>query len=732
MRWRRPFWLILGLTPWCANAVQPEYAEIAAKFASTPQLKFAALDLQKLDAEDAIADKLAGQPMRFAVAQQAARTPDNSGQWSRAKDGSWVWRLAVEAKDAAHLNFGFTRFNLPLGAELLIVDAEGDMALGPYTAKDRLPHGQLWTPILYGERAVIELRVPAAERDRVDLELGRVNQGYRGFGVKSPTCKSGACNTDVACLASSDPWNEPRRAVGAYTRGGVDTCTGSLLNNTRNDGRMLFATASHCNIRDDNAAASVVVYWNYESPTCRTPGSPDSGTALPKPSSTTQGLRFLAATDSIANGAPGNVNTRSDWTLLELATPPAGNNFNLFWAGWDRSAPPMTCSAPSSASSTTGLCASIHHPNVDEKRITFVESNLTRTNYYSNAVNLHWDARWDPTPPVLANISPVPSSLPPSVTEPGSSGSPLYNAERRMVGVLSGGPSACGATGEDLRDFYGGLFHAWEGNGTPTTRVRDYLDPTNSGVTRIDGFPRTSSGFTVQLNSTAFSSGASAGGDVTVSAAATGGSGSLTYEWDTDGDGVYERSGSASSMTVRYPRALNPATIAVRVRDSSGTMATSSRTFEVRGPLLSAAATGQPSEVCGNGDGVLDPGERWQLPVRISNAGSGGLGSGNALFAAASSGSLELGPNQFGYRGSRQAASCGFNFIDIASGSNATTSLALTQSDDGRAADAISLGGRGILLYGQRYTQAVMSTNGYISFAKVGRRYSHSVRYLSQ
>lgn len=83
--------------------------------------------------------------------------------------------------------------------------------------------------------------------------------------------------------------------------------------------------------------------------------------------------------------------------------------------------------------------------------------------------------------------APQPTSLPPSVTEPGSSGSPLYNADRRLVGVLSGGPSACGATGTSLRDQYGGLFHAWEGVGTPITRMRDHLDPLGVNPEFIDG-----------------------------------------------------------------------------------------------------------------------------------------------------------------------------------------------------------------------------------------------------
>jgi hypothetical protein len=77
--------------------------------------------------------------------------------------------------------------------------------------------------------------------------------------------------------------------------------------------------------------------------------------------------------------------------------------------------------------------------------------------------------------------------VPPSVTEPGSSGSPLYNAQRRLVGVLSGGASFCGASPNQLNDLYGMLAHAWEGLGTDSTRVRNWLDPTGTGATSLGG-----------------------------------------------------------------------------------------------------------------------------------------------------------------------------------------------------------------------------------------------------
>ncbi len=460
--------------------------ELLKDLATVEVKRFDALDLDTLAAEDEFNDAMPGAPRRYAVPRKVRFTPENSGTWAQSPTGRSVWRLRVTADGAAHLNFGFSRFAVPEGAALTLISEDGQFKLGPFTSRDMLPHGQLWTPVLMGEAAVLHLAVATDARDSVVLELTQINQGYRGFGIRSKVCKSGSCNTDVACLSPGDPWNENRRAVGALSYGGSAFCTGSLLNNTANDRRMLFATATHCGVNDDSAAATTVVYWNYESAICRVPGSADSGApGAPPPSSTSQGLRFLAGTNNPFEGG-GAANSRSDWSLLELAEPPADNDFNLFWAGWDRRPPPTTCAAPGSAAETAGLCASIHHPGGDEKRITFVEVPMTVDNIAA-AEDVHWLANWDPTPPELPLISPLPPTLPPSVTEPGSSGSPLYNAERRLVGVLSGGASFCGVAPSGLNDQYGGLFHAWDGLGTASTRMRDHLDPLGSGPQFIDG-----------------------------------------------------------------------------------------------------------------------------------------------------------------------------------------------------------------------------------------------------
>lgn len=465
-----------------------------------PGAKFPALDLDKLAEEDTLRDQFPG-PKRFAVGHDLAVSPQTHGQWRELADGLWQWRYAVRTADAIHLNFGFRNFELPEGAKLSIVSPDSGDSLGPWGPEENREHREFWTPIVRGHGAIIEVVMAEEAREELELTLVRVGQGYRGFGAKSQACKSGACNTDVACLTNGDPWNAPRRAVGAFTRNGTDTCSGSLVNNTARDRRMLFATATHCGLTSNAAAQSMVVYWNYESPTCRAPRPNANDPVLPKPTdpeNITNGFALVANTRNPFGG--GTAGPRSDVALVELDPFDATPQPNLHWAGWDRrlgstDEPPGSttgtwpCGAgPVGPFLTEGLCATIHHPGVDEKRITFVNTPFTVGNI-SGGVNVHWRANWISTPALPA--IPVPPPYPVSVTEGGSSGSPLYNAERRLVGVLSGGPSFCGNEGGYF-DFYGALFHAWNGEAGASSlqRMRDHLDPTNSGVAFMNGSDR--------------------------------------------------------------------------------------------------------------------------------------------------------------------------------------------------------------------------------------------------
>ncbi|MCS6844855.1 MAG: S1 family peptidase, partial [Caldilineales bacterium] len=385
---------------------------------------------------------------RFALPIPVDLSPANSGRWETLADGTRLWRLRLRSAGALSLNLGFDRYVMPDGGQLLLYTPDGSAVRGPFTAADNEAHGQLWTPLLEGEEIVVEVRVPAEAAPKLELHLASVNHGFLPFG-QLPT--SGACNVDVVCGAADgypqvDAWRDQIRAVAAISTGGSIFCTGFLVNNTAQDLKPYFMTARHCGVSSSNAP-SLVTYWNYQNSFCRPPGSPASG--APGNGSLSQ---FNTGSYWRAGYSP------SDFTLVELDDPinPA---YNVHWAGWD--------ATPADATSAVG----IHHPNGEEKRISFENQPTTTTSYLGTSV-----------PGDGTHVRVIDWDL--GTTEPGSSGSPLFNQDRRVIGQLHGGYAACG---NDDSDWYGRFSVSWNGGGTPSTRLKDWLDPLNSGVLVLDG-----------------------------------------------------------------------------------------------------------------------------------------------------------------------------------------------------------------------------------------------------
>jgi hypothetical protein len=210
-----------------------------------------------------------------------------------------------------------------------------------------------------------------------------------------------------------------------------------MVNNTAQDQTPYFMTANHCGI-NSGTAASLVVYWNYKSPTCGLHG----GGSL---SQWQNGSYWRAAYST------------SDFTLVELDDDP-NPAYNVTFAGWDR-----TTADPTSA-------VAIHHPSCDEKSISFENDGCTTTSYLGTS-----------SPGNGTHIRVIDWDL--GTTEPGSSGSPLFDPNHHVVGQLHGGYAACG---NDLSDWYGKFSVSWTGGGTSSSRLSDWLDPGGAGAVSVD------------------------------------------------------------------------------------------------------------------------------------------------------------------------------------------------------------------------------------------------------
>lgn len=384
------------------------------------------------------------QPYRFAVTQEVAFTPSTTGTWESLPDGR-LWRLRIHSPGATSHNLAITRFDMPEGAKLWIYDPQRKRVDGAYTARNRNRRGSLWLPVIVGDEIVVELFVPNGVR-QPEIVIGKVNQGFRGF-EKDDLPNGGTpgdCEIDVICPESAGYWDDPIRAVAVYTLNGVAACTGTLLNNTAIDFTPYFLTADHCGIGTGNDH-TVVVYWNFEAPVCDTHTGGD-----------------LDENQSGATLRASSANT--DFALIELDDKPRDLGYNVWYAGWD------------ATGTTPATTVAVHHPRCGVKSISF----STPSTWTTDAD--FWRSDW--TVPVTRTEA--------AVTEPGSSGSGLFDAStKRIIGQLYGGPSFCGASASSLWDRYGKFSVSWTGEGTSSTRLSNWLDPVPTGATSLHGDPHT-------------------------------------------------------------------------------------------------------------------------------------------------------------------------------------------------------------------------------------------------
>ena len=415
-------------------AMQPDLSSLNA----VPRHAVAASTVAKALAQ--VSDK--SRPLRFAVLADLPVALDG-GLWDRAPDDRARWRARVSSAGALAIALEFSRFSLPAGAELWIYDARGELVQGPYSRRDQTPEGKLWTALVPGDEAVIELRVPEAQKSAVSLQLGKLSHAYLDISkaaVDAPA-KSGSCNIDVIC-SDGDNWRNEIRSVALLSIGNEYVCSGQLVNNARRDRSPLLLTANHCEIGQAYPASSVVTYWNYQTSTCNR--------AVPNGS--------LSQSISGASLLAGDVG--SDFTLVRLSsTPPAA--YNVYYAGWD------------AGSATPRSGVAVHHPAGDEKRIsTYTSSASAQTVCIDGEACTRrvraWQVNWAR-----------------GTTEQGSSGGGLWNQDHRLVGVLSGGNASCTNTGGS--DYFARLNAAYQANSASSGQLKAWLDPDNSGITSLGG-----------------------------------------------------------------------------------------------------------------------------------------------------------------------------------------------------------------------------------------------------
>jgi len=380
------------------------------------------VEVWRLEAEDAAATKEGA--FRFGDEIPVHLTPGNSGEWTTLDNGDRVWRLRIESKGAFSLSLIFDEYELPPGAELYAYNDNKSYVYGAYSSLNNKANRQFAFQPLKGSAVTLEYVEPVGVTAPGALSVGTVVHDYKNVFqiVDEMTQKSvggakaaGSCNNDVNCPEGA-PWTDQIDATVAIFIGG-GLCSGSMINNTANDGTQYFITANHC-----GSMNNATFRFNYQKSGCGTGTSPTNQTV--------QGSTLMKTS---SNG---------DYRLIKL-TENIPSNYNVYYEGWDRSnvTPPNTIA--------------IHHPQVGPKKISFDNDPPSKSGG-------DWQInQWDD-----------------GVTEPGSSGSPLFSNEGLFIGALFGGQATCSFPFNDYYPRFGGNFNA----------LKQWLDPLGTAPQKLQGF----------------------------------------------------------------------------------------------------------------------------------------------------------------------------------------------------------------------------------------------------
>lgn len=400
-----------------------------------------------------------------------------TGQLEILGDNSKLWLLKITSLTSYGMQFYFNKFKLPYGATLYIYNEEKSSLLGAFTREnnnlDQTKPIQFGTQWIEGNSIIIEYHEPYNPEYEGEIKIKNIVHIFKDVFYKSgPFGESGECNRNVAC-PEGNGWEKEINSVALILAYDPDSelhaqCSGALINNTSQDREPYFLSANHCidivypadpcydpskpyNPANDYLFdySNWLFLFNHQSTNCASDGSEISISTA----QSVYGSTLLVSDD--------NCSPNSDYLLLKLnTTKEILESYGACYSGWTNE---NAFGAPA--------FVGIHHPSGDIKKISFANTLLTSTEYGESSANAsfsHWKVEdWDT-----------------GVTEPGSSGSPLYNNNHQIIGQLHGGASGCiGSIDNAESDWYGKFSTSWLlGN------FSSWLDPTNTGLTNINSY----------------------------------------------------------------------------------------------------------------------------------------------------------------------------------------------------------------------------------------------------
>lgn len=377
--------------------------------------------------------------LQFAEVVEMDISPETHGQWIRYGDKK-IWRQKIISPDAYSLNLTFSKFRLEKGVSLLVYNPSKTDILGALTYLNNKPDRTLAIRPIKGDTLIIEMQVPLQMNSYGELKISRLGHDFMNiYDILKDGLfdRSGDCNVDVAC-SEDEKISTLKNSVCRIIFNNRELCTGTIVNNTIQNGKPYIMTANHC-LSDEETAESAVFIFDYQSPFCN---GPDGSV-----SKSISGSKLIATAKKI------------DFSLVELSEN-IPVNYNPYFAGWNATEDYNDLSET----------FSIHHPWGDVKKISVDDDPPISESYSSYYVDeSHWRIQdWEE-----------------GTTERGSSGGGLFDANYRLIGDLTGGEADCYTP---VNDYYSKMSKAWDFYSDTSMQLEYWLDPLKTGAKKIDGY----------------------------------------------------------------------------------------------------------------------------------------------------------------------------------------------------------------------------------------------------
>lgn len=401
-----------------------------------------AVDNKQLQNQSSRSEENSLKPFVFAHTFDVSLTPKNSGDWYNTSEVN-VWQLRIRSTGAYSLNLVLENFKLPEGARLFLISQTTGEIKGAYTSENNSISRIFAIEPVSGDELMVQYEEPVNVSFPGEFKISKVSHDFIGittYSTHRPKGVSGNCNVNVNCDVANGYENN-RDAVCRIIIIS-ELCTGILMNNTAKNGIPYLLTASHCINNEYKAEASIFLF-NYESPYCSLYNSPSIDGDVSRSMS---GSSLKASFDSL------------DFSLVRLNQIPP-YNYRTYLAGWNRMNIPPTTSL------------SIHHPLADVKKVA-IDLDAPVTDTYKDYVQYLHNGFWH----II--------SWEYGVTEGGSSGGPLFDQNKRLIGTLTGGAADCITR---KNDYFEKFALSWDYRKETNKQLKAWLDPLNSNPQTLDG-----------------------------------------------------------------------------------------------------------------------------------------------------------------------------------------------------------------------------------------------------